>query len=318
MVHDSDSDSDQEPRFSKTAAELKFIGPIIPSQLQSEIDKSEAPTSPQLSPNLLKTNIEELQSFGPKLPPHLLNKAAPLAENKTAALSETKEARTIGPALPPHLKKQFENQDYSIGGSEKSEEDDDDDESYGPLPPGMSKNSAVHTALEERALQMRIDNLEPDKQEPTRESWMIELPEAKAATFGLGPRQFRKKAAPDMSDRSAWTDIPGEKGEDKKKEEKKVDLKAEAERRELEKRDNEFDLLSKKHKRKSDKSLVELHQAKIKKNNNEGASSSRERRPFNRDLDLQVNKFDEAQKKAVLKKAQLLDDRFSSGKAKYL
>lgn len=42
------------------------------------------------------------------------------------------------------------------------------------------------------------------------------------------------------------------------------------------------------------------------------------RRPFSRDLDLKVNRFDEAQKKAILKKAQLLDDRFSSGHSKYL
>lgn len=45
---------------------------------------------------------------------------------------------------------------------------------------------------------------------------------------------------------------------------------------------------------------------------------STERRPFSREIDLQVNKFDENQKKAVLKKAQLLDDRFSSGQSKFL
>lgn len=43
-----------------------------------------------------------------------------------------------------------------------------------------------------------------------------------------------------------------------------------------------------------------------------------ERRRFDRDLDLKANRFDDAQKKAVLKKAQLLDTRFSSGGAKYL
>ncbi|GBP22910.1 GPALPP motifs-containing protein 1 [Eumeta japonica] len=43
-----------------------------------------------------------------------------------------------------------------------------------------------------------------------------------------------------------------------------------------------------------------------------------ERRPFNRETDLQVNRFDEAQKKAIIKKAQNLDSRFSSGEAKYL
>jgi len=37
------------------------------------------------------------------------------------------------------------------------------------------------------------------------------------------------------------------------------------------------------------------------------------RRPFDRDIDLQVNRFDQAQKKTILMKAQLLDDRFSRG-----
>lgn len=46
--------------------------------------------------------------------------------------------------------------------------------------------------------------------------------------------------------------------------------------------------------------------------------ATKERRPFSRDVDLQVNRFDDAQKKAVLKKAQLLDDRFSSGQSKFL
>lgn len=39
---------------------------------------------------------------------------------------------------------------------------------------------------------------------------------------------------------------------------------------------------------------------------------------FDRDRDMQVNKFDDAQKKAVINKAQLLDDRFSTGCRKYL
>jgi Protein of unknown function (DUF3752) len=43
-----------------------------------------------------------------------------------------------------------------------------------------------------------------------------------------------------------------------------------------------------------------------------------ERRPFNRDTDLSANKFDEARKKSAIKKAQLLDMRFSSGGKKYL
>ena len=43
-----------------------------------------------------------------------------------------------------------------------------------------------------------------------------------------------------------------------------------------------------------------------------------ERRPFDRDIDLQANRFDEAAKKAMLKKARKLNDNFSSGQQKYL
>lgn len=46
--------------------------------------------------------------------------------------------------------------------------------------------------------------------------------------------------------------------------------------------------------------------------------SKPERRPFDRDIDLQVYRFDEAQKKSIIQKAQLLNSRFSSGKSKYL
>ena len=44
----------------------------------------------------------------------------------------------------------------------------------------------------------------------------------------------------------------------------------------------------------------------------------KERRPFDRSVDLQTSKLDEAQKKVILKKAQLLNDRFASGQSKFL
>lgn len=54
----------------------------------------------------------------------------------------------------------------------------------------------------------------------------------------------------------------------------------------------------------------------IQKEEQEGKKP--ERRPFDRNIDLQVNRFDEAQRKAIFKKAQLLDTRFSQGESKYL
>lgn len=43
-----------------------------------------------------------------------------------------------------------------------------------------------------------------------------------------------------------------------------------------------------------------------------------ERRPFNRDIDLKLNMFDPEKKSRMMKNACLLDDKFSTGKSKYL
>ena len=47
-------------------------------------------------------------------------------------------------------------------------------------------------------------------------------------------------------------------------------------------------------------------------------NKTKERRPFDRDIDLHANRFDEAQKKAMIKKSANLDGRFTSGQSKYL
>lgn len=52
----------------------------------------------------------------------------------------------------------------------------------------------------------------------------------------------------------------------------------------------------------------------MKRKAEEDATKPVERRPFDRDMDLQVNRFDEAQKKALLKKSQELNTRFSYSK----
>lgn len=49
-----------------------------------------------------------------------------------------------------------------------------------------------------------------------REEWMTELPPAHAVNLGLGPRKFRVREGPDMSDRSCWTDTPTQKAQKQK------------------------------------------------------------------------------------------------------
>lgn len=78
----------------------------------------------------------------------------------------------------------------------------DDNEFYGPLPLNHTSTSVAHIALEERALQLKLGYLQDNKNDHiSRETWMTELPDARARNLGLGPRHFRATPAPDLSDR---------------------------------------------------------------------------------------------------------------------
>lgn len=101
---------------------------------------------------------------------------------------------------------------------------------------------------------------------------MLELPEVrKVADLGLGARQFRRGEQPDFSDRNQWTKAPNDKNgsKDKKADEKRNEREVEKRRREeaIAKRDAEQDEMARKHKKlhKRDKSLLEIHEKKLKK-----------------------------------------------------
>ncbi|KAF6084078.1 GPALPP motifs containing 1 [Phyllostomus discolor] len=65
---------------------------------------------------------------------------------------------------------------------------------------------------------------------------------------------------------------------------------------------------------KRSESLMDIHQKKIKNKSAEDKTKPQERIPFDRDKDLKVNRFDEAQKKALIKKSRELNTKFSHGK----
>ncbi|KAF2902640.1 hypothetical protein ILUMI_03542 [Ignelater luminosus] len=332
---------------------LKVIGPALPPHLINKVNSDNVSSTssnddcstnyseethisvigPILPPNLLnkvssKSNSEEAQSniIGPSLPPHILNKTknaeseqeyncehSTTTEDVTVSVDtpDSSSNDTYGPALPPHLQRTVE-------------PDSDDEDSYGPLPPGVSTSSLAHQALEERALQIKLGRFDTNETKATvREEWMMELPEVRAGNLGLGPRQFRKNERPDFSDRSSWTDTPEQKRKklEGAKPEKPIDLKKEAELQQIIKHDDEQSKLIEKHskKKKRDKSLLEMHQDELKKKKKEDEKDGTvTRRPFNREIDLKVNQFDDAQKKSIMKKAMHLDDRFSRGQSKFL
>ena len=127
--------------------------------------------------------------------------------------------------------------------------------------------------------------------------------------------------------RSAWTETPeqkakrarGELVEDSDKTDHSQDKDVLEYLASLE-RDQEMEKISKElREKRGTSSLMDLHNEKLKKKRaEEASSSSQERRPFDRDIDLQANRFDNAQKELMLKKAQQLNDRFAKGGQKFL
>ncbi|XP_055376983.1 GPALPP motifs-containing protein 1-like isoform X1 [Condylostylus longicornis] len=274
----------------------RIYGPVLPSNIQLHYNDSQS-------------NDKTPEYFGPQLPPHLLKRQHQDHENT----DEDNQKRR---------KNSNSNDESSTDESER----EDDNNVVGPILPSTSSNQKQQKELEERALEIKIRNIDnatssTSKDEKSREEWMTELPDLDKSGLGIFARQFRKRDGPDMSDRSIWTDTPNSKNEKKSK--KSSELKIEKTKFDYEK-DKEQDDIIKRHKKKHkrDKSLMELHEKKLKKEKKKKDKDKDklkpERRPFNREEDLQVNRFDQARKQSIIKKAQALDTRFSSGKSKYL
>lgn len=267
---------------------------------------------------------------GPALPPHMLaaKKSQPVIEVTSPS---PQRVRNYGPSLPTDMSL-LNNRSPSRPDSAIMDisDSDDDDFTIGPVLDTMAKKSEIHLQLERRALELKLAKLnERDAQDDVkkREEWMTELPQLRSvAGLGLKARQFRAKERDEIKDRSGWTDTPRDREEKSKRKEPTHEELNEVRDRKAEKlyrerRDAEQEAAIKKHKKKHkrDESLLEIHQKNLKKQkDNDKGLKDDERRPFSRETDLKVNRFDEAQKKSILKKAQLLDTRFGSGQSKFL
>jgi len=284
---------------------------------------------PELPPHLLKKREDDSESdssdegYGPQLPSVACRGPAPSAITGNGESSDSDDS--YGPALPPQFNQNRNNE--LDGARPRSDLVDSDSDSDGEMiGPTIAEKTDKQLSKEEvaREFEMRSNKMKDklegkDVKEVKRESWMLELPEEKANSFGLGPRQFSRKGLPEKGkDRSMWTDSPAEKerklregvGDEEVVEAPIVNL-----------RDLEMEKVSKelKQKRGAD-SLMELHEKKLIKKKKEDLANGEvaERRPFDRDIDLQANRFDDAVKKNMLKSAAKINDRFSQGNQKYL
>ncbi|KAK2174127.1 hypothetical protein NP493_825g02019 [Ridgeia piscesae] len=251
------------------------------------------------------------------LPPNIAHKLSLQTEHSLSA-------EASGPVLPPGI-------------SSEPTFDDDDDDVIGPLPPSGDQQCEYSAAkeFEERALRMRdkLLNIKPDDGTPARETWMTELPPERSTAHnlmaGLVSRKFRKDAGGSTGgDRSEWTDTPAdrERKEAEVREGKGVKRSHnEVSTPRMSARDEHLaEQVTKYNESSRSKSLLELHSKKLHKEERKEKKKQKKekkeecqttRRPFDRELDMQVNRFDDAQKKSIIKKSQLLNTRFGHSKS---
>ncbi|KAM9203394.1 GPALPP motifs-containing protein 1-like [Mergus octosetaceus] len=128
-----------------------------------------------------------------------------------------------------------------------------------------------------------------------RQSWMTELP-PELKNFGFGPRTFKRRADDKSGDRSVWTDTPADRERKAKEREE-----AKKSRTVLSGRDKRLaEQVTSYSESKRPESLLDVHQKKLKSKASEEKTKPQERRPFDREQDLKVNRFDEAQKNLYL------------------
>lgn len=281
--------------------------------------------------------------YGPALPPGMVVAGA----SSTSEGKSLRSKNVIGPTLPPGMQKSSDSDDLSDEGpltvkmdpemspeypmkdGQEEIDDDDDDETVGPMPSEMSEGVSVGDEFEKRAKRMK-DQLTTVKAEAEegpskREDWMTELPPDMSKNFGLQNRQFAKGAGgPDDKDRSSWTEIQGVKKEkDLKGKKRKRDDVVSVRDQQLQQQVDEYnkskrpdsliDMHNKKQKKKKKKEKKKEKKEK-KKRKEKGEKEEKEgRRPFDRDTDLQANRFDDAQRKKIIQKSALLNTKFSKG-----
>ncbi|KAM6950819.1 GPALPP motifs-containing protein 1 [Lycodopsis pacificus] len=323
-TEESDEDSDSDDGFSGPALPPGFKRGEPSSSSddsEQEVSTKRAKTEHTAAEKVENTKGPETEDdgyFGPALPPGFKKQQ-----------SSPERPPVLGPALPPGFRRAaYENDDDGEDGEDfpgpalppgyQAESSSSEDEDViGPMPPTGPIEDSVALDFERRARRMKDKLTGDDTPEVVaRETWMTELP-PELQHIGLGARTFKKKSGPESKDRSMWTDTPVDR-ERKLVERIEKRKKGEVEEEDVpqvSQKDVEMaEKVSKYNETKRAESLVTLHTKKMKEKAKEKADTPVERRAFDRDEDLQVNRFDEAQKQRLLKKSQELNTRFSHSK----
>ncbi|XP_065829029.1 GPALPP motifs-containing protein 1-like [Oscarella lobularis] len=236
------------------------------------------------------------------------------------------ESDLFGPSLPPgwvESTQACEPTDREAGSGKRSpvsSGESEDDILIGPLPPAEGKEDSKKSAaadIEARAKRMKeklSGTSETGPVQVEREQWMIELPPTmNRNVLDVKARKFRKHYDGD-GDRSAWTETPNQKA-DKEKDSKSTDfLKDVVGAEKATKRDAEMrqriEHFNKQHRHES---LLEMHQDKSKKAKMSDKEKPAERKPFDRERDLEIRQLKSVDRSKAVQEARGLSNRFSTG-----
>ncbi|XP_069030498.1 GPALPP motifs-containing protein 1 [Embiotoca jacksoni] len=299
----SSSSDESEQEVAVKRAKTGHTPGERPAELNRDDDDDDGFFGPALPPGFKKQqrSPERPPVLGPALPPGFRRAAY---ENDDDDDDDGEDGEDFpGPALPP--------------GYQAEPSSSEDEDVIGPMPSKGPIEDSVAPDFERRAQRMK-EKLTGDEAPEvlSRETWMTELP-PELQHIGLGARTFKKKSGPEKKDRSIWTDTPAdrERKHRERLEKKEKGQPEEDDAPQMSQKDLEMaEKVSKYNESKRAESLINLHTKKMKEKSKEKADQPVERRPFDRDADLQVNRFDEAQKQRLLKKSQELNTRFSHSK----
>ncbi|KAK1890943.1 hypothetical protein KUDE01_009774 [Dissostichus eleginoides] len=324
---ESDEDSDSDEGFSGPALPpgYKRGEPSSSSEdSEEEVTFKRAKTShtaAQSSADKVEdTKVQEPDDdgfFGPALPPGFMKQQ-----------SSPERPPVLGPALPPGFRRAAYEDDDDDNKEEEdfpgpalppgyqadSSSSEGEDDVIGPMPHKGPVEDSTALDFERRARKMKDKLTGDDTPEVVaRETWMTVLP-PELQHIGLGARTFKKKSGPENKDRSMWTDTPEDR---ERKIRERIERKNKGEEEKVVtpricfKDVKMAEKVTKYNETKRAESLVSMHTKTMKEKAKKKVEVPVERRAFDRDEDLQVNRFDEAQKERLLKKSQELNTRFS-------
>lgn len=257
-----------------------------------------------------KSNSDEEEVYGPALPPGF--------KKNTANASKARVIGPMRPQIPPEYPSTA-----TLNVNESHDNEDNDDDIIGPTLP-LSTDTDVGFERTKRDIEARSkatrDHMSGKKDtKPKRDTWMTELPADLSKNFGLGPRKFRSRAV-ELGDQSVWTDTPSDRAKKSTEAEKapkrgagndKPDRTPWEQARDQQ-MSNQVENYNKRHR---GESLMDMHAKKLEKQKEKDKDKPVERRPFDRDKDLNLPRMSDGQRKSIINKSKEIGSRFQHSRS---